>query len=374
MRKVHCVVVGAGPAGLASAALLREQGREVLVLERARQLAPKWRAGYDRLRLNTSSWFSHLPGQRFPREHGRWLTRDQVVAYYDDFVRRRGLEVETGVDAHRVSRAHGGWAVETSSGTFAASRIVVATGKHDTAVIPPWPGREAFAGELLHAAEYRNAAPYRGRRALVVGAGNSAMDIALDLAEGGAAGVCVSLRRPPHLMPREVFGLPHDLFGVAARRAPRRLVDANAKLLRRVVIGDLADVGLPLPADGTISRFERDGRVPTIDTGAFSEALRARRITVVCGVAELDGDAVVLDDASRVKADVVVAATGYRSELEGLVGHLGVLDDTGLPAFHAARTHPAAPGLHFVGFLDPRSGQLRELRLQARALARATRR
>jgi cation diffusion facilitator CzcD-associated flavoprotein CzcO len=370
-----CIVIGAGPGGLGTAALLQEQGLDVVVLERAPHVAPRWRSAYDRLRANTSSWFSHLPGERFPRQYGRWPTRDQMVAYYTAYARERGLDVRTGVEAERVERVGDRWEVATSAGRFAADVVAVATGKHKTPVIPDWPGRATFAGELLHADDYRHAGPYRGLRALVVGAGNSGMDIALDLLEGGAREpVGVSFRRPPHIMPRAVLGLPQDVLGVASRRAPRRLVDLNAKAIRRVAIGDLADVGLPIPRDGTITRFEEDGRVPTVDAGGFTRAVRAGRIRVFGAVARLERNRVVFADGRALEADVVVAATGYRPDLEGLVGHLGLLDDAGLPRVHAGETDPRAPGLHFVGYLDPRSGQLRELRLQARAVARQYRR
>lgn len=367
------MVIGAGPGGVGTAALLSAQGLDVLLVERADRIAAKWRSGYDRLRINTSSWFSYLPGQRFPREHGRWLTRDQLVAYYDEYARSHGVQIRTGVEARRVSSAAGGWTVETSAGALGGRFVVVATGKQCLPVIPDWPGRDGFQGELIHSSSYRNADPYRERRALVVGTGNSGMDIALDLVDGGAAKVWLAARRPPHIMRREIAGLPHDLFGVCARRAPRRLVDANAKLLRRLTVGDAAELGLPIPADGTISRFEEEGRVPTIDGGDFVNTVRAGRIEVVPGVAELGQRDVSLAGGRRIDPELIVAATGYRSNLEPLVGDLGILDEAGLPRVHGAHTHPRAPGLHFVGYLDPRSGLLRELRLQAGAVAGAIR-
>lgn len=373
VRTAGCIVVGGGPGGLGTAALLEQNGIDTILLEREEHVAARWRAGYDRLRLNTSSWFSYLPGRRFPRRHGRWLHRDDLVAYYDDYAHRHSLRIDASVEATRITRRGNRWAVETTRGTYEAPAVVVATGKQHTGVVPDWPGRAEFAGTVLHTSAYRNATPFRGRRALVVGGGNSAMDAALDLLDGGAADVRLSLRRPPHLMPREALGLPHDLLGVAARRAPRPLLDANAKLIRRATIGDLSDVGLPVPADGTVSRFERDGRVPTLDTGAFSRALRSGRVQVVAAIDRFEKDAVLLTDGERVEAEVVVAATGYRTGLEALVGHLGVLDADELPVVHAEQVHPAAPQLYFVGYVDPRSGQLRELRLEARRVARALR-
>lgn len=369
-RTHQAIVIGAGPGGLAAAARLKGLGLDVALLERGEDVATSWRHGYDCLCLNTSSWFSYLPGKRFPRQAGRWVSRDALVDYYRGYAASHHLQVYTGVEAERIESSGEGWRVGISRGSFGATIVVVATGMQHTPAIPDWPGLGEFQGELVHAADYRNAESFRGRRVLVVGAGNSGTDIALDLAQGGAAEVWLSARRPPHILRRELWGLPHDLLGVLGRRLPRRVADANVRLLRRLTFGDLSEVGLPIPRDGAVTRFESDGRVPTIDAGGFVEAVRREQISVVAGVAGFSQDSAVLSDGARVKADAVLAATGYRPNLRSLVGHLGVLDAAGVPVVHGGTAHPSAPNLYFTGFLDPRSGQLRELRLQADEIAR----
>jgi cation diffusion facilitator CzcD-associated flavoprotein CzcO len=342
-----------------------------IVLEQGDDVAASWRKGYDRLRLNTSSWFSHLPGKRFPLRLGRWISRDDLIRYYSDYANERRLRIHTGVIAKRIERIDGGWRVQTSRGPRDAEFVVVATGRQRAPVIPEWPGLGDFPGPVIHSADYRNADPFDGHRVLVVGTGNSGFDIALDLAAGGAAKVWLSARRPPHLVPREVMHLPHDLLGVTGRRLPRRFVDANARLIRRLTIGDLEAVGLPVPDDGAVTRFEQDGRVPTIDSGEIVQAVRAGNVTVVAGVSAFSDGSALLADGAEVQPDAVIAATGYRCGLDSLVGHLGVLDAGGVPFVHGGKDHPSAPRLYFAGFLDPRSGQLRELRLQARRIAQA---
>jgi putative flavoprotein involved in K+ transport len=373
-RTADVVVLGAGPGGLGVAALLTRRGLDVIVLEREESIAPKWRAGYDRLRINTSSWFSYLPGERFPRKAGRWVSRDDLVAYYDEYAANHRLRIRTGVEARRIEPGGptgDGWEIETVNESVKARAVVVATGKQDKPVVPDWPGRARFTGELIHSSAYRNAAPYGGRDALVVGAGNSGMDIALDLVDGGAERVWVSVNRAPHIARREVLGLPHDFFGVLSRRSPLRMVDSNAKMLRRLTIGDLSEFGLPIPDDGPVTRLEKDGKVPTVDPGEFVACVRARRIAIVAAVAKLGQNAVVLADGTRLTPQLVVAATGYQPSLWPLVGHLGLLDDEGLPLVHGPAAHPSAPGIHFIGFVDPRSGLLRELRLEAVKVSRA---
>jgi putative flavoprotein involved in K+ transport len=152
----HCAVVGAGPAGLGTAAMLGRQGVETIVVDRAPHLASSWRSRYDGFRLNTSSWFSYLPGQRFPRAAGRWPSRDAVVAYYERYARNNRLRFQLHTVVERVERAPSGWTLRTSRGELHAEYVVVATGKYHTAVIPPWEGKDEYPGELVHSSAYRN--------------------------------------------------------------------------------------------------------------------------------------------------------------------------------------------------------------------------
>ena len=163
------VVIGGGPAGLATAATLRRHGVEAVVLERD-AIAASWRRHYDRLHLHTVRWLSNLPGYRFSRSHGRWVSRDGVVRYLERYARHHDLDVRTGVEVERLDRDGDGegWLLETAGGTLHARYVVVATGYNHTPVLPDWPGGESFTGELIHGQDYRNAEPYAGRDAGVV--------------------------------------------------------------------------------------------------------------------------------------------------------------------------------------------------------------
>src|SRR3954463_15648017 len=139
----RAVVVGAGPGGLAAAAMLRRAGVDALVLERSDAVAASWRSHYDRLHLHTVRWLSHLPGYRLSRRHGRWVHRDGVVRYLERYVRHHALDVRLGVEVGRIDRADGaGWRVETSDGPLEAERVVVATGYNHTPSLQEWPGRD----------------------------------------------------------------------------------------------------------------------------------------------------------------------------------------------------------------------------------------
>lgn len=184
-------VIGGGPGGLAAAAALRAQGARAVVLEKSENVGASWRRHYDRLHLHTTRRWSALPGLTMPRRFGRWVARDDVVRYLEKYVEHHELEVVTGVEVTRVDRASDGtgWQLTASGGRVLTGRaVVVATGYNHTPRIPDWAGRDTFTGELLHASDYRNPAPYAGKDVLVVGIGNTGAEIAVDLVEGALPG------------------------------------------------------------------------------------------------------------------------------------------------------------------------------------------
>lgn len=345
-------------------------GIDVLLLERDEVIAPRWHERYDGFRLNTSSWFSYLPGSRFPREAGRWPSRDALVRYYEEYAARAELEVSFGTELARIDRQSAGWRLTTSHGPIDARYVVVATGKYHTPALPPWPGVDRFGGEIIHSSAYRNAVPFRGRSVLVVGPGASGFEIATQVSAGGSAATWLSIRTPPHIVHRDIGPFPSDLFAVLSRHLPVRLVDALGELARRASIGDLSSHGLGAPPDGIYTRVKRTGMIPTVD-GPYLDAVRKRRFEIVAAVESFEGTRVALCDGSLLQPDVVIAATGYRRNLEPLVGHLDVLRSDGHPTVEGGLSAPHAAGLYFVGFSEPFSGNLRQLRLDAKRIARA---
>jgi putative flavoprotein involved in K+ transport len=149
---VPVVVVGAGPAGLAAGAALRMAGIDALLIDEASAVGAAWRGRYDRLRVNTSRHLSRLPGYPFSRSDDRWPSRDQVVEYLERFAQHHGLEPALGVEVLRVDREDGPWSVRTSRGDVAAEFVIVATGHARESVVPAWPGRDSFPGQIAHSA------------------------------------------------------------------------------------------------------------------------------------------------------------------------------------------------------------------------------
>jgi len=371
MTRVHpAVVVGAGPAGLAAGAMLRRRGVDALLIDRGQAVGDSWRQHYDRLHLHTVRWLSDLPGLPIPRSEGKWVSRDGVARYLEASARHHRLPVQLRTEARRIVRSNGSWSVQTSDGQVLADRVVVATGFNRTPWMPRWPGAETFTGDLLHSSTYRNPEPFRGRDVLVIGTGNSGAEIVVDLVQGGARTVSLSVRTPPNIIRRDLAGFPSQVLGVLFRRFPPALVDPIAVATRRVTVGDLTRYGMPPPPRGLYTRARDDDIIPILDVGLI-DLLKQRRVQVVPAVEGFESSEVLLAGGRRLPVDAVIAGTGFRRGLEDLVGHLDILDARGKPQVHGAETHPSAPGLHFIGFTNPISGNLRELGFDAKRIARA---
>ncbi len=213
-------------------------------------------------------WLSHLPGRPFPKGTPIFPTRDEMAEHVERHASEDGIDLQLGTRVDRLDRGNGTWALDTSSGEIHAPQVVMATGYEDEPVIPDWSGRDSFSGTLLHSADYKNADPFRGKKTLVVGPGCSGMEIAYDLAEGGASKVWLSVRTPPNILLRQGPGpLPGDFIAIVLLRLPVRFADAFTRFGRRMDLGDLTEYGLPVPEEGARAGLPSgaSGRRPVSD-------------------------------------------------------------------------------------------------------------
>jgi cation diffusion facilitator CzcD-associated flavoprotein CzcO len=363
------VVIGAGPSGVAMALSLADRGLQPVLIEEADHVGASWRRRYDRLRLNTGKQFSHLPGRPYPKSTPVFPTRDDVVAHLAHHAGDNRIDLRLGTAVQRIDRREPGWSVQTAAGTIDATHVVVATGYERTPHIPDWPDRQEFTGELLHSSAYRNPVFCQGKRVLVVGAGSSAMEIAYDVATGGATTTWLSVRTTPNIMLRTLpGGIPSDFMATAMYHMPPGMADTMAEVARRLSIGDLSEVGLPRPTEGVFSRGHRLGRAPAIIDTDTLDAIRNRTIAVVPVIDGFERDQVRLIDGRRLVPEVIICATGYTRGLESLVGHLDVLDESGVPLDDGA--HLADRGLWFLGF-QSRPGLIGAVAKRSRRIAAA---
>jgi indole-3-pyruvate monooxygenase len=361
------LIVGAGPAGLAAAACLERRGVHALVLEAGPSLGHSWRHHYDRLHLHTVKQQSHLPGQPFAKDLPRYPSRADVVAYLEAYATRFAIQPRTGEAVRRVRAEDGGFVVETEGAVYRARAVVIATGLNRVPNPDRLPDQERFRGAVMHSRDYRNGEGFTGQRVLVVGGGNTGAEIALDLAEHGAQ-TTMALRSPVNIVPRDFLGMPTQLTSIHIRWLPLKVRDRIGRIVSRLAFGNLARYGLARPELGPLSAIELRRRVPLIDVGAIA-AIKRGAIVVKPAVARFTESGAVFGDGSVGDFDVVLLATGYRPGLGEIVAVPGALDDEGYP--RDRRGGGAAAGLYFVGYHQPATGLLRQIAIDAEAVATA---
>ncbi|MEO6744147.1 MAG: NAD(P)/FAD-dependent oxidoreductase [Caldimonas sp.] len=370
MEKSDAVVIGAGPAGLAAAACLIQQGCQPLVLERAGDLGASWRSHYERLHLHTVKTHSALPGLPFPASAPRYVSRQGVVDYLTAYAAHHRIAPRIGAEVDGVVPCDGGWQVATTDGQrCVAPAVVVATGANNRPNRAEFSGQAAFAGRIVHSGDYRNAEPFRGRRVLVVGMGNTGAEIALDIAEQGAT-AALSVRSPLNIVYRDVLGRPTQLTSMALARLPDRWGDAIARWLCTVTVGDIDRYGLKRSDLSPLRQLREHGRTPVIDIGTLAR-IKSGEIAVFPGIDRFTPEGVRFVDGREAPFDAIVLATGYSAGVERLFPETEVpLDANGMPRDVIGRG--ALRGTYFVGFdLRQPGGLLRTIGLQARDVAAA---
>lgn len=369
-ERTEVVIIGAGPSGLAVGACLRERGTPFVMLEQAGEVGSTWRRHYERLHLHTIKQLSALPFVPWPAEVAMYPSRAQVVAYLERYAQRFQLEPRFGHTVTSARRGGAGWVVQANGGAIEGRALVVATGYNRVPKMPDFPGRDRFRGVVLHSSGYKTGDAYRGKRALVVGIGNSGGEIALDLWECGAD-TTLSVRSPVHVIPRDLYGLPAQINSVyGLGRLPVAIADRIALALLDRTVGDLSPWGLHRPEIGPARQVVEQGRIPLIDIGTV-DLVKQGKIRVVPGPREYTETGVVLTDGREIPVDVVVLATGYRPALDDfLEGAVEYVDERGYPRWHGTEVK-SAPGLYFIGFRNPLTGQLHDIAAEAKRVSAA---
>ena len=355
------LVIGAGPAGLAVAGCLKARGAAPVILERGTAIAASWRRHYDRLHLHTAARHSSLPGFGFPSGTPRYPSRDQVVGYLERYARRFGIVPHLGHEVVKLRPSAGEWIAETPTSLYRSRNVVVATGMNAVPWIPVWPGQERFRGPILHSSEYRNGERFRGRHVLVIGFGNSAGEIAIDLYEHGAR-PAMAVRGPVNIVPRDILGVPISSVSLLLSRVPTRLADALAPRIARLTSGDIGRFGLTQATVSPMTQIRMQSRIPLIDVGTL-DLIRHGHIEIRAGVRSFGESEVAFEDGSRDGFDAIVAATGFRP---GVARFLDPIASGDKPLRSRV---DSTNGLYFCGFTVTPTGMLREIALEAPRIA-----
>lgn len=357
-------VIGAGSSGLAAAKALYLKGIPFDCFEQGSAIGGNWlfdnpnglSACYETLEINTSCprmAFSDFP---MPKDYPPYARHDQVHAYFEDYVEHFGfrhtITFETTVTSVRPGSASnqdsgGGWLVETvgadgirRSSTYAA--VMIANGHHWDArwPEPAYPG--SFDGEQIHAHDYRSGDQLQGRDVVVVGAGNSAMDIAVE-ASHRARSATLSIRRGQWVLRKLLLGRALDQIALPGWM-PWWATSARLRF-GALLSGGLSKYGLPTPP-------HTPGQSHPVQSQHIRDRLGAGTITVRPGIARLEGQKVVFVYGTSCPADLIVWATGYRVSFPFLAPDVLKVEGNELPLWKRT-VHPDLPGLYFIGLLQP---------------------
>ncbi|CAH1437273.1 unnamed protein product [Lactuca virosa] len=314
------LIVGAGPSGLAIAACLRKQGVPFVILEKENCLASLWRLkSYDSLKLHLPKNFCQLPHFPFPNHFPKYPSKEQFIAYLDSFAKHFsirplfGYEVKSA-EYKATSDGCGLWCVVANQTEFVSRWVVVATGDNAAPVVPEFDGLRIFGGRVMHSSEYKNGGEFRGRKVLVVGCGNSGMEISLNLCHNGAR-VSLVVRDKLHILPRDILGRSSFAIAVGLLKLfPLRFVDWLLIVYSRMTLGDTSRVGIVRPKDGPLKLKGKTGKTPVLDVGSLSK-IKSGQIKVVGEIQRFTSCHVEFIDGKVEEFDSVILATGYTSNV-----------------------------------------------------------
>ncbi|KAI4376944.1 hypothetical protein MLD38_014645 [Melastoma candidum] len=357
------VIVGAGPSGLATAACLKEKGVESVVLERSDCIASLWqRKTYDRLRLHLPRRFCELPLMGFPRDFPEYPDKGEFIEYLESYARRFGIRprFEETVERAEYDPLLGLWRVRSVSSkgeekgarsrTYLCRWLVVATGENAEAVVPEIEGTEGFGGVIKHTSLYKSGKEFEGKRVLVVGCGNSGMEVCLDLCNYNAMPSLV-VRDTVHVLPREMLG--RSTFGLSMwllKWLPMRLVDRFLLLMSWLILGDTGRFGLHRPKLGPLLLKNLKGKTPILDVGTLAK-IKSGDIKICPGIRRLRRHSVEFADGRNERFDAIIFATGYKSMVPHWLkeGKMFSKED-GLPRQPFPNGWKGENGLYAVGF------------------------
>ncbi|XP_064999935.1 probable indole-3-pyruvate monooxygenase YUCCA10 [Musa acuminata AAA Group] len=352
--KTEVVIVGAGPSGLATAACLSVLSIPYVVLEREACSASLWKLRtYDRVKLHLAKRFCELPHMPIPRNAPTFVPKNQFIQYLDAYVERFNINpvYSTHVELASYDEASKTWRVMARNALtdqveeYRSRFLVVASGENTEGFIPDLPGLQTFSGKILHSSSYKSGRPYTSKKVLVVGSGNSGMEIAYDLAEHEAR-TSIVINSPLHVVTKEMIHMAMVMLGYL----PVSVVDALVVLLSKLKYGDLSTYGIVRPSLGPMRLKAVTGRSSVIDVGTI-EKIKTGEIEVVKGVTNIRGNEVEFEDGKSYHFDAIVFATGFRTNpgkwLQDADSFIG---EEGFPRQKFPNHWKGRNDLYFVGF------------------------
>jgi dimethylaniline monooxygenase (N-oxide forming) len=350
-------VIGAGSSGIAAAKALHARGIDFDCFEKSDRIGGNWvfenkngmSAAYRDLYINTSRPRMEYSDFPMPDSYPDFPHHTQIRAYFDDYVDHFGLRekitFETGVE-HASRREDGAWEIVLDNGqTRAYDALLVANGHHWSPRLPEpaFPGADTFGGEQLHAHFYRDSSIFAGKNVVVLGLGNSAVDIAVE-SSYAAARTYLATRRGAWIVPKYLFGRPMDQLSNDPR-IPFKIRQRVAHQLIKAYTGSPERYGLPKPD-------HRFGEAHPTVSGRILDRIQHGTVVPKPNIAALEGTQVRFLDGSAVEADIVVYCTGYKIAFPFFDPDFVSAPDNRIELFRRV-FHPDISNLFFIGLLQP---------------------
>ncbi len=368
-QETNTLIVGASIAGLASAGCLGTAGIDYIIIEKHAAVVTPWRNHYERLHLHTNKKLSHLPFRKFKSDIPRYPSRLQVVEYMDDYQEEFDINPFYNTEAKSIYREGDYWITETNTGKFRSKNIIMATGAYGLPRKINFQGMESFPGKIIHSSGFKNALEFKNQRVLVVGFGNSACEIAINLYEQGAS-PALSVRSAVNVLPRDVFGIPVLQLGLLMSALPPRMADKMNAPLIRLLTGDIRKLGLRKLPYGPMEQMQKDQSVPLLDIGTL-KLIREGHCVVYDDIDHIENKTVFFKSGRKQEFDAIVAAIGYHKGFgqDLLRVDKSRFDDLRVKA--DKQKYFGKDGLYFCGFYVSPTGQIREIGMDAKKIAKS---
>ncbi|XP_071916934.1 probable indole-3-pyruvate monooxygenase YUCCA4 isoform X1 [Coffea arabica] len=349
------IIVGAGPSGLAVSACLKENGVPSVILEGSDCIASLWQQKtYDRLKLHLPKQFCELPLLGFPENFPKYPTKHQFISYMQYYAIHFSIEpkFKQVVQSAEYDVVCGVWRVRTQDCEYVSRWIIVATGENAEPFIPDIQGIEKFQGHVRHTSVYKCGSEFQDQRVLVIGCGNSGMEVSLDLCRYNATPHIV-VRNTVHILPREIFGFSTFAVAMALLKwLPLWLVDKFLLMVTNFTIGNTDTLGLKRPKTGPIQLKNATGKTPVLDVGALSQikAGKIKVLQVAEGVREITRKGAKFVDGQEREFDSIILATGYKSNVPAWLKGCDFFTKEGMPKTPFPNGWKGDNGLYTVGF------------------------
>ncbi|OQP38610.1 hypothetical protein A4H97_17955 [Niastella yeongjuensis] len=365
--QTNTLIVGAGISGLATAACLQQQGIEYIIIEKNGRVASAWHNHYDRLHLHTNKRVSQLPYKKFGANSPRYPNRQQVIDYLNDYQQAFNIQPVFNTVATAIKKEGDYWITQTTNGIFQSKNLVMATGPFGKPKPVVLQGMETFPGKIVHSSAYKTGRDFAGQHVLVIGFGNSACEIAIDLFEQGATPF-MAVRSPVNIVPRDMLGVPILELSLILRFLPPRIADLLSAPLINAIIGDITRLGLKKKPYGPLEQVQREGKSPVLDIGTI-QLIRKGHIKIVGDLDFIEGNLVHFKEGAPQSFDAIIACIGYsQDEIKILELNRERFED--LRVSINRQQYFGKDGCYFCGYYISPTGQIREISADARKIAK----